>query len=279
MSYTKATNFTAKDSLALNDPGKYVKGSDFDTEFDAIAVADALNVKTTALGTGVETFLGTPSSANLAAAVTGETGSGALVFATSPNLVTPALGTPSSGVLTNCTGTAAGLTAGVASAVAVGGITGLGTGVATALAVNVGTAGAPVVNGGALGTPASGTLTNCTGYPMPFSVSFVSSGQTITSGGALTIAHSLGAKPKLVTAYLVCGTGELGYSAGDELIVTVGSDETYSLGHSFALTRNATNLEVRFGSDANVFAMPRKDTGARTNLTNANWTIVFQAYA
>ena len=56
------------------------------------------------LGTGVATFLATPSSANLAAAVTGETGTGALVFATSPTLVTPALGTPSSGTLTNCTG-------------------------------------------------------------------------------------------------------------------------------------------------------------------------------
>jgi len=55
-------------------------------------------------GTGVATFLGTPSSANLAAAVTGETGSGALVFATSPTLVTPLLGTPTSGVATNLTG-------------------------------------------------------------------------------------------------------------------------------------------------------------------------------
>jgi hypothetical protein len=64
------------------------------------------------LGTNVATFLATPSSANLAAAVTGETGTGALVFATSPTLVTPALGTPSSGVATNLTGTAAGLTAG-----------------------------------------------------------------------------------------------------------------------------------------------------------------------
>lgn len=41
-----------------------------------------------------------------------------------------------------------------------------GTGVATALAVNVGTAGAFVTNGGALGTPSSGTLTNCTGLPV-----------------------------------------------------------------------------------------------------------------
>lgn len=58
----------------------------------------------TSLGTGVATFLGTPSSTNLAAAVTGETGSGALVFATSPTLVTPVLGTPTSGTLTNTTG-------------------------------------------------------------------------------------------------------------------------------------------------------------------------------
>ena len=58
---------------------------------------------TTTTGTGVLTFLGTPSSANLAAAVTDETGSGALVFATSPTLVTPVLGTPTSGTLSNCT--------------------------------------------------------------------------------------------------------------------------------------------------------------------------------
>ncbi len=51
----------------------------------------------TGLGTGVATFLATPTSANLAAIVSDETGSGALVFATSPTLVTPALGTPASG--------------------------------------------------------------------------------------------------------------------------------------------------------------------------------------
>jgi hypothetical protein len=46
----------------------------------------------TSLGTGVATFLGTPSSANLIAAMTTETGTGNLVFATSPTLVTPVLG-------------------------------------------------------------------------------------------------------------------------------------------------------------------------------------------
>jgi hypothetical protein len=46
----------------------------------------------TSFGAGVATFLGTPSSANLRTAVTDETGTGALVFATSPTLVTPTLG-------------------------------------------------------------------------------------------------------------------------------------------------------------------------------------------
>jgi hypothetical protein len=57
----------------------------------------------TSLGSGVATWLGTPSSANLAAAVTDETGSGSLVFATSPTFVTPVLGTPTSGTLSTCT--------------------------------------------------------------------------------------------------------------------------------------------------------------------------------
>jgi hypothetical protein len=76
--------------------------------FAALTLGAALPVASggtgiTSFGSGVATFLGTPSSANLAAALTDETGSGAAVFATSPTLVTPALGTPSQGVLSACT--------------------------------------------------------------------------------------------------------------------------------------------------------------------------------
>lgn len=69
------------------------------------------------LGTGVATFLATPSSANLAAAVTDETGSGALYFTGG------ALGTPSSATLTNATGLpVSGITASTSTALGVGSI-------------------------------------------------------------------------------------------------------------------------------------------------------------
>jgi hypothetical protein len=124
------------------------------------------------LGSGVATFLATPSSANLAAAVTGETGTGALVFANSPTLVTPALGTPASATLTNATGLPIST-----------GVSGLGSGVATFLATPSSANLAAAVTGEtgsgalvfatsptlvtpALGTPASGVLTNTTGLPL-----------------------------------------------------------------------------------------------------------------
>lgn len=69
------------------------------------------------LGTGVSTFLETPTSANLRAALTDEVGTGAAYF------VGGALGTPASGTLTNATGLPIST-----------GVSGLGTGVATFLA-------------------------------------------------------------------------------------------------------------------------------------------------
>ena len=69
----------------------------------------ATNVTTNANLTGHVTsvgnaaVLGSFTSAQLATALTDETGSGSAVFATSPTLTTPALGTPASGTLSSCT--------------------------------------------------------------------------------------------------------------------------------------------------------------------------------
>ena len=136
------------------------------------------------------------TSAQLAGVVSDETGTGALVFGTSPTLETPALGTPTALVGTNITGTAAGLTAGnvttnanltgvftsvgnataiADAALSIAKTSGLqtdlnakqptitfGTGSQAALGINLGAAGSVVTYNAALGTPSSGNLTNCT---------------------------------------------------------------------------------------------------------------------
>lgn len=84
----------------VGQTGRYLQSDGASTPvWDAVDPSDIVG-----LGTGVATFLTTPSSANLASALTNETGSGAAVFATSPTLVTPNIGTPSAATLTNATG-------------------------------------------------------------------------------------------------------------------------------------------------------------------------------
>lgn len=148
------------------------------------------------MGTGVSTWLNTPSSANLAAAVTDETGTGALVFATSPVLVTPALGTPTALVCTNCTGTAAGLTAGTVTTNA--NLTGMVTSVGNA-----------AVLGSFTSANLSTALTNETGT----GVAVFGTAPTIDSLNAttaMTLAFLAGGGTQCVT---VSNTGVVGAAA------------------------------------------------------------------
>ncbi len=103
--------------------------------------------------------------------------------------ISGALGTPSSGTLTACTGLPVST-----------GISGLGTGVATALAVNVGSAGAPVILNGALGTPSSGTLTNATGLPV---AGIAASTSTAIGVGSIELGHASDTTIARVSAGLV----------------------------------------------------------------------------
>ena len=77
------------------------------TTGNAATVTTNANLTGAVTSVGNATLLGSFTSANLLAALTDGTGTGSVVFATSPTLVTPALGTPSALVGTNITGTAA----------------------------------------------------------------------------------------------------------------------------------------------------------------------------
>jgi hypothetical protein len=141
----------------------------------------------TSLGTGVVTALGVNVGTAGAVVVNGG-----------------ALGTPSSGTLTNATGLPVST-----------GISGLGTGVATALAVNVGSAGAPVVNGGALGTPSSGTVTNLTGTAsiningtVGATTANTGAFTTLSATGITTVAAGSAALPAIVST---TGTADTGF--------------------------------------------------------------------
>lgn len=87
-SATGSGDFVLKTSPALTTPDLGTPSALTLTNATGLPVSTGIS----GLGTGVATFLTTPSSANLASAVTGETGSGALVFAESPSLTTPDIG-------------------------------------------------------------------------------------------------------------------------------------------------------------------------------------------
>ena len=100
-------------------------------------------------------------SSELAAAITDESGTGALVFNTSPTFVTPALGTPASGTLTNATGLpVSGIAASTSAALGVGSVE-LGHATDTTLArVSAGVVSIEGVN--VVTTTSTDTLTNKT---------------------------------------------------------------------------------------------------------------------
>lgn len=151
-----------------------------------------------------------------------------------------ALGTPSSGTLTNVTGLP--ITTGVS---------GLGTGIATALGQSVGTAGAPVLFNGALGTPSTGTLTNATGLPISTGVSGLGNNvaaalaNTAESAGGIVVYNSDAGTPTSIGLVNGTGlplstgvTGTLNYSNGGTGLSALGTANQY-----LRVNGSATGLE------------------------------------
>lgn len=169
-------------------------------------------------------------------------------------------------------------------------ITGLGTGVTTALAVNVGSAGAVVLSNStdtlsnktliapALGTPASGTLTNCSGYPTvtlgtPTNASSTSVDFTSIPSAAKQIVISFsglstnGTSPVIVqigdsggletSSYLGCATAlstvavTVQYTNGFIIAASVGASSVMHGSLTLTLLNSSSNTWAGFGVEGN----------------------------
>jgi hypothetical protein len=228
-------------------------------------------------GSGVATFLGTPSSANLAAAVTGETGSGALVFATSPTLVTPVLGvatgTSFQGIIGNVTPAAGAFTT-VTASTAIGTTSG-GTGLTsfTSGGVVYASSSSALATGSALTFDGTKLTIGSTTANAKFNVN-TTSYTAVTNGEQVLIEGTSAWQQGLAFSMWTAGAFNSNYASGyigvpntpNELFISGGAavvNNTASGGWAKALNTTSASFMVVGGGSTTFYG----NTGLTANTT------------
>lgn len=123
-------------------------------------------------------------------------------------------------------------------------------------------------NGGVLQTAAGDPYYHKVNMPK-----FTSSAQNIPAAGAtVSVAHTLGARPRQVWGVYRCITTDQGWAVNDE--IAIGNVPVDGGGLLFA---DATNVSFKRSSTGTGPLILNKSTGASVNMTPANWNIIFYA--
>jgi len=237
----------------------------------------------TVYAAGIQAFLATPSSANLRAAMTDETGTGLLVFATSPTLTTPVITNPTvnTGTFTNptmvtpvlgaATGTSLALT-GLATVGTTLGVTGVSTltGGAVVQGMTVGLGTGAVSTNTAVGTTALNA--NATG-----SLSVAVGFETLFTGTAISSSVGVGYRA------LRASTGDRNVAIGAfSMDGTVGASDCVAVGRNTLRSLVGNGNCTAIGRDALTLATGQNNTalgyGAGESITSGAGNIAFSGY-
>jgi hypothetical protein len=231
------------------------------------SVGNAATVVTNANLTGVITSAGNATS------IASQTGTGTtLVVNTSPTLITPLLGTPTSGILTNCTGLpVVGGGTGVATTTAYGVLAGGTTATGAFQNIGTGTAAQVLTSNGAGALPtfqaASGGVTTFNGSTTGLTPATATSG-AITLGGTLAVANG----GTGVTTSTGSGANVLGTSP-TLVTPTLGTPTSGNLANCTGVANTATSWVNFNGSTGTASIRSSFNVSSITYVSGGVWTI------